>query len=87
MSSQVIQIYSETFESIKKTSGIRAIFFKSTGKIFCAGADLKWMQKATNYTAEQNTADAVRLGKMNRHAYTPMHIHACILSCVVKADD
>lgn len=45
-------------------AGVRAAFVRSTGKIFCAGADLTWMKKTASYTREQNLADAEFLGRM-----------------------
>ncbi len=59
---KIINLCEEAYTKVRSTSGIRALFLKATGKFFCAGADLKWMQKTSSYTAEQNQADAERLG-------------------------
>ena len=32
---------------------VRVVVLSSTGKSFCAGADLNWMKKAAAYTAEE----------------------------------
>lgn len=42
------------------------MFLRSTGKSFCAGADLDWMKRASHYDHEENVEDAVRLSSMLR---------------------
>jgi methylglutaconyl-CoA hydratase len=37
---------------------------RSTGKSFCAGADLEWMKRTTKYSRQENLADAVALSTM-----------------------
>jgi methylglutaconyl-CoA hydratase len=43
---------------------IRAIILLATGKSFCAGADLKWMERMAGYAYEQNIADAGALARL-----------------------
>ena len=43
---------------------IRAIILLSSGKSFCAGADLKWMERMAGYAYEQNIADASALARL-----------------------
>ena len=43
---------------------VRVVVLSSTGKSFCAGADLNWMKRAAAYTPEQNLADAARLAEL-----------------------
>jgi len=43
---------------------VRAIVLSSTGKSFCAGADLNWMKRAANFSAEQNLVDARKLATL-----------------------
>ena len=45
---------------------VRVVVLSSTGKSFCAGADLNWMKRAAGYTPEQNLADSRKLGEMLR---------------------
>jgi len=40
---------------------LRVIVLRGSGKHFCAGADIGWMQSSGAQTAEQNRADAARL--------------------------
>ncbi|MFZ4537376.1 enoyl-CoA hydratase/isomerase family protein [Propionivibrio sp.] len=37
---------------------VRAIVLSSTGKSFCAGADLNWIKRAANHTSQENLRDA-----------------------------
>ncbi|WP_291993737.1 enoyl-CoA hydratase/isomerase family protein [Candidatus Accumulibacter sp. ACC003] len=43
---------------------VRAVVLSSTGKSFCAGADLHWMRRAAGYSAEENLRDANQLADL-----------------------
>lgn len=43
---------------------VRVVVLASTGKSFCAGADLNWMKRAAAYTSDENLADSRRLAAM-----------------------
>jgi methylglutaconyl-CoA hydratase len=43
---------------------VRSIVLAAEGSAFCAGGDLNWMQKASDYDAAQNIADIRKLGEM-----------------------
>jgi len=45
---------------------VRAVVLSSTGKSFCAGADLNWMKRAAGYTPEENLTDARKLAELLR---------------------
>lgn len=53
---------SATVQSMDADPGVRVVVIRGKGKHFCAGADLRWMRKTAEYTAQENEADAVRLG-------------------------
>lgn len=40
---------------------VRVVVLSSTGKNFCAGADLNWMKRAAGFTAEESQRDANKL--------------------------
>ena len=45
-------------------SAVRVVVLSSTGKSFCAGADLEWMRTAAMWTSAENEADARVLAEM-----------------------
>lgn len=47
-------------------SMVRVLVIASTGKSFCAGADLNWMKRAAGYNSEENLRDARALAEMLR---------------------
>jgi methylglutaconyl-CoA hydratase len=54
----------ETARQLGEDSEVRAVILRGEGQSFCAGADLKWMQEAANYTPEKNRADSSSLSAM-----------------------
>ena len=42
----------------------RAVVLRGKGQAFCAGGDLTWMQKAVNYSEQENYEDALKLAWM-----------------------
>lgn len=45
---------------------VRVVVLGAHGPAFCAGANLRWMQRMAGYTREDNLADAARLAGMLR---------------------
>ncbi|MBN8475131.1 enoyl-CoA hydratase/isomerase family protein [Sulfuritalea sp.] len=45
---------------------VRVLVISSTGKSFCAGADLNWMRRAAGYSSEENLRDSRALADMLR---------------------
>ena len=52
------------FASLEADAAVRVIVLASEGKHFSAGADLQWMQRASQATLEWNVADARRFAGM-----------------------
>ncbi|GAB4410400.1 MAG: enoyl-CoA hydratase-related protein [Bacteriovoracaceae bacterium] len=52
------------FRDLKKDSTLRVVVLTGEGKSFCAGADLNWMKKMKDYSAEENYQDSVKLAEM-----------------------
>ncbi|MFZ4404058.1 MAG: enoyl-CoA hydratase-related protein [Pseudobdellovibrionaceae bacterium] len=48
-------------KNLQAENEIRAIVLKGEGKIFCAGADLQWMQSLIDHDYSQNKKDALAL--------------------------
>lgn len=64
MSDTLIAELTDAFAAAAEDEDVRAIVLAGHGKAFCAGADLNWMQRAADYTHEQNLADAQRLATL-----------------------
>ncbi|SAK82260.1 enoyl-CoA hydratase/isomerase [Caballeronia hypogeia] len=45
-------------------SDVRVLVLASGGKVFCAGADINWMKRASANTPDENRADAERFAAM-----------------------
>ncbi len=56
--------------TVSQDPKIRVLVLRSQGPIFCAGADLSWMQKMASYTKAENLADAKRLSLLMQTCYT-----------------
>jgi len=52
------------FDDLGKNDAVRVIVLAAEGPVFCAGADLAWMQQVSRYTYEQNVASARALAQM-----------------------
>jgi methylglutaconyl-CoA hydratase len=54
----------EVFAMLAGGDATRAVVLAGEGKAFCAGADLRWMERAAGNTQEANLADARRFALM-----------------------
>lgn len=61
----------DAFRTLGADPDVRAIVLASEGPAFCAGADLEWMRRMSQYSHEENRADAMKLATMLRT------IHEC----------
>lgn len=61
---EMIGEITEIFRKLKENKKARVVILRGEGKVFCAGADLSWMQSMANYSFEQNQEDAFRLYEM-----------------------
>jgi methylglutaconyl-CoA hydratase len=48
----------ETIGTLSVQDDVRVIVLSGRGAVFCAGADLEWMQRVAGFTREENLADA-----------------------------
>ena len=60
----LIAALTETFTRLDSDNTVRAVVLASSGKSFCAGADLNWMKRMASYSYEQNLNDANALATM-----------------------
>ena len=61
----------EAFRTLGADPEVRAIVLAAEGPAFCAGADLDWMRRMSQYSHDENRADAMKLATMLRT------IHEC----------
>jgi methylglutaconyl-CoA hydratase len=61
---QLIAEITAGLRELELDTRVRAVVLSSTGKSFCAGADLNWMKRAANYSPEENLRDANRLAEL-----------------------
>ncbi|MEK7738345.1 MAG: enoyl-CoA hydratase/isomerase family protein [Pseudomonadota bacterium] len=56
----------DAVDRMESDPAVRVLVISSTGKSFCAGADLNWMQRAADFSAEDSLRDARALAEMLR---------------------
>lgn len=61
---QLIAEITDGLQQFAADDSVRAVVLSSTGKSFCAGADLNWMRRAAGYNVEENLRDANRLAEL-----------------------
>jgi len=59
----------DAFRTLGADPGVRAIVLAAEGPAFCAGADLEWMRRMSQYSHDENLADATKLATMLRTIY------------------
>ena len=64
MDEQTLAEMADVFQHLGKPGQARVIVLKANGPDFCAGADIRWMKRASGYTPAKNRKDAMRLVKM-----------------------
>lgn len=62
----LIDELAQSIEAMTGNDAVRVVVLSSTGKSFCAGADLDWMRRAADYSAEENLREARLLAEMLR---------------------
>jgi methylglutaconyl-CoA hydratase len=60
----LIAALSQTFETLKDAEGVRVVFIRGAGTMFCAGADLDWMREAAELSEADNREDAMNMARM-----------------------
>src|SRR5262249_2330724 len=66
---RMIQTLTEQLLKIEQNKTIHLVILQAKGKSFCAGADLRWMQRMVNYTEQENMVDSLALAKLMQILY------------------
>ncbi|PZX50184.1 enoyl-CoA hydratase/isomerase family protein [Algoriphagus chordae] len=61
LSPELIAGLQEAFEEMNSSDKVKVIVLKSTGKAFCAGADLAYLQQLQDFSYEENLEDSRKL--------------------------
>lgn len=64
LNAQLIAEIGRVFRALAGEGTVRVVVLTGAGISFCAGADLRWMQAAVNFTVEENLRDALALTEM-----------------------
>lgn len=64
LNSQMIDEIQQTLNTYKKNKKIKIILFSSNSTVFCAGADIKYLQKIKDFSFEENLKDSNKLMKL-----------------------
>ncbi|MEZ5893464.1 MAG: enoyl-CoA hydratase/isomerase family protein [Parvularculaceae bacterium] len=67
---QLIADITAAMNALSKDANARIVVLQGAGDAFSAGADLSWMKRASNFSAEENLGDARRLAAMLNSIYT-----------------
>lgn len=57
---------SSALKQMAEDAAVRVVVISSTGKSFCAGADVNWMKRAAAFSIDDNRRDAGELAEMLR---------------------
>jgi len=58
LNSELLSALKSTFEEINNNSDVRVVILQGEGKAFCAGADLAYLQKISEFSIMENFADS-----------------------------
>jgi methylglutaconyl-CoA hydratase len=88
LNSEMVQALTTAFRKASTDELVKVIVLKANGKVFCAGADLGYLQQLQNNSFEENLADSTQLADLFRLIYTlnkvviaQIHGHAIAGGC------
>ncbi len=64
INAELIAALRDCFAALATDDAVRVIVLTGAGTVFSAGADVRWMQEAAHFTAEENAQDARALAAM-----------------------
>lgn len=60
----VIDELMHVFQAATKDASVRIVVLSGKGPVFCAGGDLRWMERSVKWTLKQNLADTRKLSRL-----------------------
>ncbi|QHT66440.1 enoyl-CoA hydratase/isomerase family protein [Rhodocytophaga rosea] len=88
LNSEMVAQLSESFKRASLDEAAKIIVLKANGKVFCAGADLGYLQQLQQNTFEENIADSTQLASLfeqiymlNKVVIAQIHGHAIAGGC------
>ena len=70
LSANVVTELKKAFEQAEADDEVKVIILRATGDVFCAGADLKYLQELQDNTYQENLADSTHLMQLFYQIYT-----------------
>ena len=61
---QLILKLTETLRELSTREDVQVVVLAGRGEAFCAGGDLRWMQRVADFSHAENVADAMRLADL-----------------------
>ncbi len=70
LNSQVVQALQAAFEQAAAETQVKVVVLQANGPVFCAGADLEYLQQLQQNTYDENVADSRQLAHLFETLYT-----------------
>ncbi len=70
LSADMLRDLAGAFEKLRGNSTVRVVVLQGAGKVFCAGADLSYLQKVSEYSVLENMEDSRLLQETFHAVYT-----------------
>ena len=70
LNAQFVQELLDTINILEENDNCKIIILKSTGTVFCAGADLEYLQHLQGFTFDENLEDSSHLMQLFKKIYT-----------------
>jgi methylglutaconyl-CoA hydratase len=70
LSADVVTELKQAFETAEADDDVKVIILRASGDVFCAGADVKYLQELQANTYQENLADSTHLMQLFHQIYT-----------------
>jgi len=74
LSYEMVTELKQAFNNAEEDESCKVIILQAEGKVFCAGADLAYLQQLQNNTYEENLEDSTHLMELFKQIYTSSKI-------------